>query len=153
MWIVVKLDWISKSKNVFCKKGVLRNFAKFTRKHLCQGFFFNKVEALTQVFSCEFCEISTKTFFTEHLWATASAEQRHQVSWIEFMCEFIKKSLTHSNFLKRWRSQVLLWMNCHTMSLFLYRGPVYFQTKRLLKICCCAKCQFQITFGFRIMSG
>ena len=27
----------------FCKKGVLRNFAKFTRKHLCQGFFFNKV--------------------------------------------------------------------------------------------------------------
>ena len=27
----------------FCKKGVLRNFAKFTGKHLCQGLFFNKV--------------------------------------------------------------------------------------------------------------
>ena len=26
-------------------KGVLRNFAKFTGKHLCQSFFFNKVEA------------------------------------------------------------------------------------------------------------
>ena len=29
-------------------------------------------ETLAQVFSCEFCEISTNTFFTEHLWATAS---------------------------------------------------------------------------------
>ena len=26
------------------KKGVLRNFIKFTGKHLCQGLFFNKVE-------------------------------------------------------------------------------------------------------------
>ena len=25
---------------VFCKKGVLRNFAKFTEKHLCQRIFF-----------------------------------------------------------------------------------------------------------------
>ena len=27
---------------VFCKKGVLRNFAEFTGKHLCQSLFFNK---------------------------------------------------------------------------------------------------------------
>ena len=26
--------------------GILRNFAKFTRKHLCQGLFFNKVAGL-----------------------------------------------------------------------------------------------------------
>ena len=39
---------------VLCKKGVSRNFAKFTRKHLCQ--------TLTQVFFCEFCEISKNTF-------------------------------------------------------------------------------------------
>ena len=31
---------------VFCKTGVLRNFAKFTRKHLYQSLFFNKVAAL-----------------------------------------------------------------------------------------------------------
>ena len=47
------------------KKNVLRNFAKFTGKHLCQGLLFNKVvglrratlfikETLAQVFSCEF---------------------------------------------------------------------------------------------------
>ena len=29
-------------------------------------------ETLTQVFSCEFCEISKNNFFTEHLRATAS---------------------------------------------------------------------------------
>ena len=28
---------------VFCKKGVFRNFAKFTGKHLYQSHFFNKV--------------------------------------------------------------------------------------------------------------
>ena len=31
-----------------------------------------KKETLAQVFSCEFCQISKNTFFTEHLWATAS---------------------------------------------------------------------------------
>ena len=33
---------------------------------------FIKIEALPQVFSCEFCEISKNTFFTEYVWATAS---------------------------------------------------------------------------------
>ena len=33
---------------------------------------FIKKETLAQVFSCEFCEISKNTFFTGHLWATAS---------------------------------------------------------------------------------
>ena len=57
------------------KKAVLKNFTKFTGKHLCQGLFFNKVAKKTQaqVFSCEFCEISENTFFTEHLRAAASA--------------------------------------------------------------------------------
>ena len=63
----------SNRPEVFCKKGVLRNFAKFTEKHLCQSLFFNKVarpeacnfikkEILTPVFSCEFNEISKNTF-------------------------------------------------------------------------------------------
>ena len=29
-------------------------------------------ETQAQVFSCEFCEIFNNTFFTEHLWTTAS---------------------------------------------------------------------------------
>ena len=39
----------------------------------CKTCDFIKKEALTQVFLCEFCEISKNTFFTEHLWETASA--------------------------------------------------------------------------------
>ena len=33
----------SSRPEVFCRKGVLRNFAKFRRKHLCQSLFLNKV--------------------------------------------------------------------------------------------------------------
>ena len=33
---------------------------------------FIKKEALAQVFSCEFCQISKNTFLKEHFWATAS---------------------------------------------------------------------------------
>ena len=59
--------------------GVLRNFAKFTRKHLWQSLLFNKIagltkETLAQVFSCEFYEISENTFFTEHLQVAVSVE-------------------------------------------------------------------------------
>ena len=36
----------SSRPEVFCKKGVLRNFVKLTGKHLCQSLFFNKVAGL-----------------------------------------------------------------------------------------------------------
>ena len=71
---------ISSRSEVFCKKGVLKSFAKFTGKHLCHSLFFNKIAGLrstallkksAQVFSCEFCEIYKNTLFTEHLRATA----------------------------------------------------------------------------------
>ena len=63
------------------KKWVLRNFAKFTEKLLCQSFFFNKVAGLRAASllkkkgsgTGEFCEIYKNTFFTEHLRMTASA--------------------------------------------------------------------------------
>ena len=35
---------------------------------------FIKKETLVEAFSCEFCEISKNTFFTEQLWATASVK-------------------------------------------------------------------------------
>ena len=52
--------------DVFCRIGVLRNFAKFTGKHLCQSLFFNE-ETQTKVFSCEFCEIPKNAFFIKHV--------------------------------------------------------------------------------------
>ena len=56
------------------KKGVFKNFSKFTGKHLCQSLFFNEVFLIknqVQMFSCEFCQISKYIFFTEHLLTTA----------------------------------------------------------------------------------
>ena len=60
----------SSRPEVFCKKGVLRNFAKITGKHLCKSLFFDKVTGLRlatllkkrQLFSYEFWEISKNTF-------------------------------------------------------------------------------------------
>ena len=49
----------SSRPEVFCKKGVLRNFAKFTGKHLWQSFFFNKVA---------FAKFLRTPSFIEHLW-------------------------------------------------------------------------------------
>ena len=74
---------------VFCNKGVLRNFAKFAGKNLCQSLFFNNIAGLrpqtrhfikketliVQLFLCKFCEISKNTYFREQLWTTASGLQ------------------------------------------------------------------------------
>ena len=59
------------------RKSVLRNFAKFTEKHLCQilgpeACNVIKKEILARVFSCKFYEIPKITFFKEHPRAAAS---------------------------------------------------------------------------------
>ena len=41
------INFKSSRGQVFCKKGVLKNFSKFTRKHLCRSLFYNKVEINT----------------------------------------------------------------------------------------------------------
>ena len=84
-WIDEFLIWIwfespllrNNHRSCSVRKSVLRNFAKFTGKYLCQSLSLNKVagqacnfikkETLARVFSCECCEISNNTFFTKHL--------------------------------------------------------------------------------------
>ena len=80
--IVLKFVFLkSHKRSCSVRKGVRRDFAKYTEKHLCQSLFLNKVSALkpatllktlVQIFSWEFCEISKNAFFTEHLCTTAS---------------------------------------------------------------------------------
>ena len=68
----------SSRTKVFCKKGVLRNFAKFTGKHLCQSLSFYKVAALMpatllkkrfwhRCFLVHFAKFLRTLFLTEHL--------------------------------------------------------------------------------------
>ena len=64
---------------MFCKNGILRNFGKFTGKHLCQSLYFNKVASLRpatlfkkrlwhRCFPVNFAKFLKTLFFTEHLW-------------------------------------------------------------------------------------
>ena len=59
LWLLVDLFLACGSSRleVFCRKGVLRNFAKFTGKHKKE-----KKETPAQVFSCEFCKIYKNSF-------------------------------------------------------------------------------------------
>ena len=74
---------------MFYKKGILRNFSKFTRKHL--SLFFNKVAGLRLRFSCEFYEISKNTFFhrtrlvaaSVKTWRTSSSSCRFRSAFFE----------------------------------------------------------------------
>ena len=71
----------SSRPDVFCKKGVLKNFTKFAGKHLCQNLFFNKVAGLRpetcnfiekiirhRDFSVNFAKFLRTTFLIEQLW-------------------------------------------------------------------------------------
>ena len=73
----------SSRQEVFYKKDVLKNFAKFREKHLCQSLFFNKVAGLRSAtllkkrlwhrcFPVKFAKFLRTPFLTEHLLATAS---------------------------------------------------------------------------------
>ena len=48
--ICIGTDGQKQPPGVFYKKGVLRNFVKFTGKHLCQSLFFNKADSGPGVF-------------------------------------------------------------------------------------------------------
>ena len=61
------------------KKVVLENFTKFTGKHLCQSFFFNKTaglrpatllkkEILDRTFTVNFVKFLRTAFYIQHLW-------------------------------------------------------------------------------------
>ena len=42
-WRLLSYKFRGSPPEVFCKKGAVNNFEKFTRKHLRRGLFFNKV--------------------------------------------------------------------------------------------------------------
>ena len=71
------------------KKGVLRNFAKFIGKHLCQSLFFNKVETLLKKrlwhrrFSVNFVKFLKTLFCIEQLWWLLLSVKD---SFIEMIC-------------------------------------------------------------------
>ena len=65
-----RLKWEAATRGALCKMV----FLEISQNSQPQACNFIKKEALAQVFFCEFCGISKNSFFTEHLWATASVK-------------------------------------------------------------------------------
>ena len=97
--ILVKLQYLfqepngeDKSSHQRCsvKKGVLKNFANFTGKHLCWSLFLKKFIP-SQVFSCDTCEMFKNAYFEEHLLTTAfevrifKKRMSTKLSWIIYL--------------------------------------------------------------------
>ena len=87
----------SSRPEVFCKRDVLQNFAKFTRKHLCQSLFFNKGlqlyrKAFTlfyrtpQVAASDFYKIRAGKFFWRNLY------HRLKKYFKEQLCTFLERN-------------------------------------------------------------
>ena len=96
----------SSRPEVFCKKGVLINFIKFTGKHLCQSLFLNKVSGL-----------SKNTFSYRTPPAAASESFKDKMNQLSFMKFKFKKQLLEfelsSNF-----GFVFLWNNLYIFVLY-----------------------------------
>ena len=76
---------------MFCKIGALKNFAKFTGKHLCKSLSFIKVAGLRpatllkkrlwhRCFPVSFAKFLTAPFLTEYLrWMLPAVSNKHKV--------------------------------------------------------------------------
>ena len=79
----------SSRPEVFCKNGVLKNFATFTGKHLCQSLFVIKLQPNTcnfiekrlwhRCFPVNFVKFLGTPFFIEQLWWLLLDEMWNQV--------------------------------------------------------------------------
>ena len=86
---------------VFYKKGVYRNFIKFTGKHLCQSFFLNKVAGFRPAtllkkrllhicFPVNFVKFLRTPFFIEHLWWLLLHQYTQWgTSYVNLLCQII----------------------------------------------------------------
>ena len=77
----------SSHPELFCKKVVFRNFAKFSKVSFLiklqaqpQACNFITKETLAQVFSCEFCEISRNNF--SYKTPPVATSQKFMLEWI-----------------------------------------------------------------------
>ena len=80
--LIIFISFRSSHWRCSVRKSVLKNFAKFTGKHLCQSHFFNKVVGWglqlylkrysgAGAFTYQFSETSKNTYFIEHLCVAA----------------------------------------------------------------------------------
>ena len=91
----------SSRPEVFCKKGVLRNFVKFSGGHLCQRLFLNKVAGLRRstllkkslwhrCFPVNFAKFQRTHFLIEHLrWLLLFFYRKFHEHFNALPCQFL----------------------------------------------------------------
>ena len=108
-WKKVRRKTRSSRFQMFLKIGVLENLAIFTGKHLCrclklQAFRFATLlkRDTTQVFSCEYYELFSSSYFKEHLQMAASSKflRKHTIAWFFFviLSAFMKQKYFEQSF-------------------------------------------------------
>ena len=88
-WKVIR----SSCPEVFCKEGALRNFAKFTGKHLCQSLFFNTVAGL----SLYFLQNTSGGCFRVFSWRITSCGCLFQYLWCCFVMRSMQRNVKNSS--------------------------------------------------------
>ena len=94
---------------MLCKKGVLKNFAKFTGKHLCQNLFFKKrLKNLLlkktlwhRCFSVNFAKFLRTRFLKEHLQGLLLADSLAAERFQKVTVWCSSKTLVEGKFLKK----------------------------------------------------
>ena len=78
------------SRRCSVKIALLKNFERFTGKHLPSGLQVYYKETPTQVFSCEYCEIFQNSYFEEHMQTTASDSYKASVNCWFLLIQYSK---------------------------------------------------------------
>ena len=100
-------QWRSSHRWCSLKKGVLRNFAKFIGKHICQRLFSNKVAGLRRAtslrksfwyrcFPVNSAKFLRTAFFAEHFWTNASDNGCPEEFLYAFRLDAVIISVYHS---------------------------------------------------------
>ena len=137
-------------REVFCKKGVLRNLRKFTWKHLCQSLFVKKVARLRpatllkmrpshRCFSVNFAKFLRTPFLTEHLqWLFLNFNISSKICWRSitlkryFQTEYKRNEFAVTN--KNFNSPIYPSLNKATKKEYLIFHLVFFDSTIVIKI-------------------
>ena len=110
--IALKISCRSNRQEVFCKKAVLKNFAKFTWKHLCWSLFFRVLLTLQkQLFPFFLSVMFLLPRFIDKLFVlriTGLFENSFPGGGrVKLFCNFIKKDMDGTGvFQWIWRNQI-----------------------------------------------
>ena len=121
---------------IIYKKAVFRNFAIFTRKHLCWSLFswpttLSKRDYIKQVFSCKYCKIFKNIYFEEH--PPTAASKNHKSDMTPSQISYVSVSDNKINANIRWLYiKIFKSIACFTLEIWWIKRPIKYSKARLV---------------------